>query len=121
MPLGVLLKNESIGAEMIEILQSIQENYVPIIEQDNGGEKTKTVIRKIFLGGDNLTEERARNLQGAMSDGDSEYENLTGIIPKNEDWHAIRYMYQVGNKITNFQGIVLLIIDFGGKISVHLF
>lgn len=103
---------------MIEILQSIQDSYVPIIDQGNIKDKTKRVIKKIFLGGDNLTEERARNLQGAMSDGDSEYENLTGIIPKNEDWHAIRYMYQVRNKL-NFPEQLSQI--FEGKFAVHLF
>ena len=83
----MVLKNESIGADMIEILQFIQEKYVPTIGDD--------VVQKIFLGGDNLTEERARNLQGAMAEGDSDIDCLKGVIPKNEDWHAIRYMYKV--------------------------
>ncbi len=77
---------------MLEILQSLQDDYVPIIDSDKG---QKHVVHPIFLGGDNLTEERARNLQGAMADGDSDYETLNGISPKNEDWHAIRYMYKV--------------------------
>ena len=64
-----------------------------------------------------MTEERARNLQGAMSGGDSEYENLTGIIPKNEDWHAIRYMYQVRNKSELFRAILSQILE--GTIAVH--
>ena len=31
-PLGMILKNESVTrAEMIEIMQSIQDNYIPIL------------------------------------------------------------------------------------------
>ena len=50
----MILKNESVGAEMIEILQAIQDNYVPMVNQGNGKDKTKKVIQKIFLGGDNF-------------------------------------------------------------------
>ncbi len=67
------MKNESKSSEMIEIMQTLQERYVPTEETSKG----KNVILPLFFGGDQLTEERARNLQGAM---------------------ATRYMYQV-NKI----------------------
>ena len=81
---------------MIEIMQSIQSSYVPVTDQTSrNGNKKKVILQKILFGGDNLTEERARNLQGAMADGGSDYDCLNGIIPKNEDWHAIRYMYKV--------------------------
>eukprot|EP00794_Sanderia_malayensis_P002117 gene2117-2401_t len=56
--------------------------------------KGKKWSKEFFLE-DNLTEERSHNLQGAMADGDSDYESLNGLLPKNEDWHAIRYMYQI--------------------------
>ena len=59
-------------------------------------DRQKVILQKILFGGDNLMEERARNLQGAMADGGSDYDCLNGIIPKNDDWHAIRYMYKVG-------------------------
>eukprot|EP00794_Sanderia_malayensis_P017126 gene17124-18847_t len=90
-PLGLLMKNESIGSEMIEILEYVHEKYVPC----NKGAKGKTCTQKVFFGGDNLTEERARNLQGAMAEGDTDIDRLEGIITKNEDWHAIRYMYKI--------------------------
>eukprot|EP00794_Sanderia_malayensis_P008580 gene8580-9497_t len=91
------MKNESIGAEMIDIMQSIQERYVPchVSNTENEQTKKKTVVQKIFFGGDNLTEERGRNLQGAMSEADSEFDRLDGLITKNEDWHAIRYIYHI--------------------------
>ena len=34
------------------------------------------------MGGDQLSEERARNAQSAMSDGDTELERLEGLMPK---------------------------------------
>ena len=82
---------------MIEILQFIQRKYVPVSYLEADMEKSVHVIQPIFLGGDNLTEERARNLQGAMADGETDLDRLGGILPKNEDWHAIRYMYKVSN------------------------
>eukprot|EP00794_Sanderia_malayensis_P004126 gene4127-4680_t len=91
------MKNESIGAEMIDIMQSIQERYVPchVSNTENEQTKKKTVVQKIFFGADNLTEERGRNFQGAMSEADSEFDRLDGLITKNEDWHAIRYIYHI--------------------------
>ncbi len=58
----------------------------------------KTVRRPvqiIFVGGDNLTEQRARNLQEAMAEVDNEFDRLEGLVTKNEDWHAIQYVYKV--------------------------
>ena len=49
----------------------------------------------IFVGGDELTEERARNVQKARMDGGDKRSSLGGVWPKNEDWHAIRIAYQV--------------------------
>ena len=53
-----MCKNESIGAEMIEILQIIQEKYVPkkVVQNDTG--KTTEILSKIFVGGDQLSEEK---------------------------------------------------------------
>ena len=78
---------------MIEILQILQDKYVPkkVETLDDGSTNTK-IIDIIFAGGDQLSEERARNAQCAMVDGDTEIERIEGLIPKNEDWHAIRYM-----------------------------
>ena len=49
----------------------------------------------MFFGGDQFTEERARNVQLARSDGTRTEERLDGVWPKNEDWHAIRTAYKV--------------------------
>ena len=57
----------------------------------------KFQLRQVFFGGDQLTEEWARNVQLARSDGTSTAERLEGVWPKNEDWHAIRTAYKVTN------------------------
>ena len=84
---------------MNEILQIIQEKYVPKKVVQNHMGKTIQILSKIFVGGDQLSEENARHAQGAMADGETEYDRVGGIFPKNEDWHAIRYMYVVSKHI----------------------
>jgi hypothetical protein len=77
-PLGMLFKNENITDDMIEILQTIHSKYVPtkdIIDEE--GEVKPEVIESLFFGGDQLTEERARNSKDARNDGDTSYESLT--------------------------------------------
>ena len=49
----------------------------------------------VCFGGDQLTGERARNVQKARADGRNVNERLDGVWSKNEDWHAIRIAYQV--------------------------
>lgn len=86
-PLGVLPKNENKNEDMVDILETIQEKYVPSSDTDPED--------FIFLGGDQLTEERARNVQKAKADGETSAERLDSLWPKNEDWHAIRTAYKV--------------------------
>ena len=78
-PLGVIPKNESSNADMMDILELIQENYVPTqdIKTNEQGQ------------------ERETNFRGAgtqYSESKSGWENYfreTRYIPKNEDRHAI--------------------------------
>lgn len=99
-PSGLIFKNETVGSEMIEILQTLQDKYVPKWSETNGTNGAQsTVTQKLFVGGDQLSEERARCSMSAMKDGDTELERLDGLIPKIEDWHAIRYMYAVCTKL----------------------
>lgn len=79
---------------MVDILETLQEKYVQMVE--NGGERVPADI--VFFGGDQLTDERARNIQKARMDGDTIQERLEGLWPKNEDWHGIRIAYQVTYK-----------------------
>lgn len=81
---------------MVDILDSLQSLYVPMSEvQLRNGETEKGPLQTVFFGGDQLTEERVRNVQLARSDGRTSEERLQGLWPKNEDWHAIRIAYKV--------------------------
>lgn len=91
-PLGILFKNENLNDDMIDILEHIHAEYVPKQTLPEGGEE---VADSVFFGGDQLTEERARNAKDARGDGDTKYERLEGVDVKHEDWHAIRLIYQV--------------------------
>ena len=92
----MLFKNENLNDEIVDILQEVHDSYIPKKEVVlEGGETVTEVLEPLFFGGDQLTEERARNAQDARGDGDSYFERLEGLIPKVEDWHAIRLVYQV--------------------------
>ena len=97
MPLGLLFKNENTNDDMIDILTEIHENYLPVVKTtDDSGYVEVEVLQKIFFGGDQLTEESAHeNARQGRADGDTEFERLEGFIPKVEDWHAGRVLYQV--------------------------
>lgn len=58
----MLPKNENLNDDMIDIMETIQEKYIPKVNEESG-------LKTVFFGGDQLTEERARNVQMARSDG----------------------------------------------------
>ena len=60
------------------------------------------MILQVFLGGDQLTEERARNARSGRAHGETKLEGLEGVIPKIEDWHTSQHLYQVMT-ISQFQ------------------
>ena len=93
--LGLLYKNENKNEEMIDILQELHDKYVPIHSYKKDDVEIKEILEKVYFGGDQLTEERSRNAAIARSDGDDPYERLEGVVPKVEDWHCIRILYQV--------------------------
>ena len=71
---------------MIEILQYAQQ-YTPMSPT---GE-----MYPIFLGGDQLTKERASGAQSAKVQSSDPFHRLRGLIPKSEDWHTLVTFYQV--------------------------
>jgi len=42
-----------------------------------------------------LTEERGINIQKAFLDGRNAHERLEGLMPKFEDWHLKKTLYEV--------------------------
>lgn len=102
-PLGLIFKNENSNDDMIEILTELHEKYLPLLKTtDDSGNEQVEILQKLFFGGDQLTEECARNARQGRADGDSDFERLEGFIPKVEDWHAGRVLYQVSENYYYF-------------------
>ena len=70
---------------------SLQSKYVPQLKKD----ERNVILERIFLDGDQLTEERARNVQWVFQDGDNEFDRLEGLEPTHADWHAKVNLYKV--------------------------
>ena len=77
---------------MAQFLKTDQSEYVPLHGNDTD---EQIVLESIFLDGDQLTEERARNVQWVFKDGDNVYDRLEGLDPTHADWHAKVNLYQV--------------------------
>ncbi len=95
--LGVDYLNPNVAGEMAQLLMNDQEKYVPILEKDG----RKILLQSVFFDGDQLTEERARNVQWTFQDGDDSYDRLEGLDPAHADWHAKVNLYEV-NKFVRF-------------------
>jgi hypothetical protein len=91
----LVFKNENLNDAVVQILDAVQDEYVPKKKVQSNSETNVDIIEPILFGGDQLTEERARNGQAARADGDTDLEKLRGLVPKVEVWHAIRLLYQV--------------------------
>ena len=80
---NLLLKR--LRVQTFHILDTIDTKYASSkISVDESEEQTE-IQEQIFLGGDQLTEERARNAKDARGDGDSSCDRLEGVISKIED------------------------------------
>ncbi|XP_078659756.1 uncharacterized protein LOC144904617 [Branchiostoma floridae x Branchiostoma belcheri] len=90
--LGLHFKNENLNHDMSEILHSIQSTYVPA-DVDEEGNITR-IIYPILLGGDQLSEERAKNIQAAFKNLDTPEERLEGMTTKFELWHATVNLFE---------------------------
>ena len=71
-PLGLLFKNENVSEQMIDIQQELHDKYLAV-EKHTKDEEVVTILERIFFGGDQLTEERARNCIDARSDKDTPF------------------------------------------------
>lgn len=76
---------------MAEIMAFNQEKYVPCLST---GDK-KEVVVPIAFHGDQLFEERARNVQWTFRDADTTYDQLRGLQTEFADWHAKVTLYKV--------------------------
>lgn len=78
---------------MAQLLVTDQEKYVPCTTVDGNPE----VLTQIPLHGDQLFEERARNVQWTFLDGINMYDRIEGISTEAADWHAKLNLYSVSN------------------------
>lgn len=83
--------NPNVSGEMVQLLQHNQEKYVPCLSNGNN----KTILEQVSLHGDQLFEERARNVICTYRDGVNEYEQLQGMDTEFADWHAKYTIYKV--------------------------
>ena len=83
--------NPNVSGEMAQLLQHNQEKYVPCLTKGT----VKTILEKVPLHGDQLFEERARNVIWTYRDGLNDYEQLQGIDTEFADWHAKYTLYKV--------------------------
>lgn len=81
---------------LVSIFFSFSLTYVPMTKKVNkSGEAEKVPHSTVIFGGDQLTEERARNVQLARSDSADTLERLQSMWPENEEWHATRIACKV--------------------------
>ena len=83
--------NPNVAGEMAQLLIKNQENYVPCCGEGD----LKTFLTSIPFHGDQLFEERARNVIGTFQDEDNGFDRLDGIHPEFADWHAKLNLYEV--------------------------
>lgn len=74
---------------MAAIMQENQSKYVSLAHD------TSSVLATIPLHGDQLYEERSRNVKWTFQDGESSVERLEGLEPEFADWHAKFTLYKV--------------------------
>ena len=87
-------KNENVTADMIDILSELHK-YVPCT-QANG--KLKSTV---FLGGDQLTCERARTARTARVQAEDPKDRLEEFAVKIEDWHTTRSSELLSSYLAN--------------------
>ena len=105
MPLGVLFKSEQKHEDMLSIMESTQQQYVPftmvqrvVHAVTEEGEEDVTVeaqFHPLLFGGDQLTAERSRSCKTSRDNSDTPHESLDGLEPVVEDWHAKQSLYGV--------------------------
>lgn len=83
--------NPNVSGDMAQLLRNYQHSYVPCYEIDG----KKTVLQTIPLHGDQLFEERARNVKWTYRGGLDSYERFEGIDTEFADWHAKYTLYKV--------------------------
>eukprot|EP00111_Clytia_hemisphaerica_P013656 TCONS_00040139-protein len=94
--LGVIFEGEQSSSGIAEISKQIQERYTPVKINEDG--KTE-ILKPILVVGDQLTEERFSNIKKAFQAGDTSFTRLEGIQPAFTDWHLLKTLFEIKDKI----------------------
>ena len=89
--LGLQFKNPNVAGEMAQLIMFDQETYVPCTTVNGKRE----ILTQVPLHGDQLFEERARNVKWTFQDGTTKYDRLEGMTTEAADWHAKLNLYSV--------------------------
>ena len=84
--------NANVSGEMAQLMILNQERYVPAISTGHG---KKEITSQVPMHGDQLFEERARNVQWTFRVGNDAFERLEGLTTEFADWHAKVTLYKV--------------------------
>lgn len=85
--LGLDFLNTNKSGDMADLLKKFQEDHVPM--------KDGNILKKVVVHGDQLTEERARNVQWTYKIGETEAERLEGLECTFSEFHLKMCMYEV--------------------------
>ena len=80
------MEDENTLRGMVRILQELHQ-YVPVVHYDDGHLQAD-VMHCILVGGDQLTRKRAAGAQASMANELTPPQQLRGLVPVVEDWHA---------------------------------
>ena len=72
---------------MIDILEHLQSEYVPKPGNNKKDGEVTAVIKSVFFGGNQVTQEQGRNAKDNRGDGDPSYHRCEGVETKPEDWN----------------------------------
>ena len=101
----MLFKSEQKNDGMTDILKALH-TYVPVVDtvhhsivDVDGSIEPVTIMEqkmyKILFGGDQLTVERAQNIQRVRDNSDTASHRMDGLVPVSEDWHSKMCFYKV--------------------------
>jgi hypothetical protein len=76
---------------MAQLIMTNQQKYAP----SNMINDVPDILMEVPMHGDQLFEERCRNVQWTFQDGTSKYDRLEGITTEAADWHAKVNLYNV--------------------------
>lgn len=114
---------------MVEIMQHLHQ-YIPAVEFNKTVHLTTTgeeievsqsLLRKILLGGDQLTAARARGAKRARANSLSSVTRLEGIEPTASDFHVFLNMLDVSFMLLIIMdGVMILLCRLLGSTSTPL-